>query len=178
MKMRLVTARDLYNKFPPHMQSLSYGKAVKRFIDLNKNIEIGSQFAEIKQPTPQGKKVKLSSFRGKYILLEFWASWCAPCRKENPNLITVYNEYKSRGFEIYGVSLDRNEHAWKKAIADDQLPWLQVSDLKGALGDPALTYGAYAIPSNFLIDPSGKVIARDLRGKAINRKLKELLGHN
>ncbi|MBW0156163.1 MAG: AhpC/TSA family protein [Sediminibacterium sp.] len=172
----LTLTTQLYNKLTPENQKSDDGISINRFINLNKNIEVGKTFADFEQKSIDGNVIRLSSLKGNYILLEFWASWCGPCIRENPNLVKVYTKYKSRGFEIFGVSLDVSAMQWKKAIDKDALPWLNVSDLKGADNEAALIYGVYEIPSNFLIDPSGKIIAKNLRGENLELKLKELLG--
>lgn len=172
----LTHTKQLYDKLSPENQKSDYGAAIYKYIKLNKNIEVGKTFADFEQKSVDGKPIRLSSLKGNYILLEFWASWCGPCIRENPNLVKVYNKYKSRGFEIFGVSLDANAILWKKAIDKDALPWPNVSDLKGSDNEAALIYGVYEIPSNFLIDPGGKIIAKNLRGEELEVKLKELLG--
>ncbi|MFH2143010.1 MAG: TlpA disulfide reductase family protein [Bacteroidota bacterium] len=138
---------------------------------LNQN---GSEALEIAEPDTNGDTIRLSSLRGKYVLLDFWASWCAPCRQENPNLVANYNKYKSKGFEIYSVSLDKDKNAWIKAIKDDKLNWVHVSDLKFWSSYPAMLYKVQSVPANFLIDPDGKIIAQNLRGGALGSKLSEI----
>lgn len=167
--------KKLYYSLTLENRNTDFGIAIDRYISLNKDIQIGKQFEDFAQRSIAGKEVRLSSLMGNYILLEFWASWCGPCIKENPNLIKVYNDFKSSGFEIFAVSLDANEMQWKNAIAKDKLPWLNVSDLKGGANEAALIYGVHEIPSNFLIDPNGKIIAMNLRGEQLRIKLKELL---
>ncbi|MDR3680270.1 MAG: TlpA disulfide reductase family protein [Flavipsychrobacter sp.] len=137
---------------------------------------IGGIAPELKLPEVNGAVVGLSSLRGKYVLLDFWASWCGPCRAENPNVVSAYNKYKDKNFTIYSVSLDNNKDNWEKAIKDDNLSWpTQVSDLAGWNSAAAKTYNIESIPSNFLIDPSGKIIARDLRGDLLDQKLSSIL---
>jgi len=138
---------------------------------------IGKQAPDIAYPGPDGKIYKLSDLKGKYVLLDFWASWCRPCRMESPNLVANYKKYHDKGFEIFQVSLDRNKEAWIKAIKDDNLgSWYHVSDLKYWQSEPAKLYGVRAIPSNFLIDKDGKIIATNLRGPRLGQKLKEIFG--
>lgn len=166
---------ELYQNLSPKMKKTSYGKTINDFITFNKEIKIGGKFVDFEQLNSKGKKVKLSGIKGKYILLEFWGSWCGPCREENPNLVKTYNAYNSKGFEILGVAADNNKEQWLKAIKDDQLPWENVSDLKGDKNTAALIYSISAYPTNFLIDEKGIIIAKNLRGDALNKKLQELL---
>ena len=125
--------------------------------------------------TPEGTPLTLSSLRGKIVLLDFWASWCGPCRRENPNIVKVYQKYKDKGFDILGVSLDKEKSLWVKAIADDQLTWHHVSDLKFWQSEAAVKYGVQAVPCAILIDKEGKIIAKNLRGDELEKKLAELL---
>ena len=120
--------------------------------------------------------MSLTDFRGKYVLVDFWASWCRPCRAENPNVVRVYNQYKDKGFEILGVSLDKSKDAWLKAIEQDKLTWKHVSDLKFWQSEAAQLYGVSSIPYTILLDPEGTIIAQNLRGASLERKLAELLG--
>ena len=136
--------------------------------------ETGSEAPDISLPDPNGNIVKLSSLRGKYVLLDFWASWCRPCRLENPNLVENFMKYYKKGFDIYQVSLDRNQNDWVNAINNDKLVWKQVSDLKYWECVPAKQYGVESIPANFLIDKDGRIIAKNLRGQALGEKLKEI----
>jgi peroxiredoxin len=139
----------------------------------NKPANEGEQAPEITLPDGTGKTVTLSSFRGKFVLVDFWASWCGPCRGENPVVVAAYNRFKDRNFTILGVSLDNNKDAWQKAIKDDGLIWTQVSDLKGWTSAAAVAYSVQSIPANFLIDPNGKIIARNLRGNQLEETLQE-----
>ncbi|NOS94239.1 MAG: TlpA family protein disulfide reductase [Cyclobacteriaceae bacterium] len=137
---------------------------------------VGQLAPEIALPNPSGQIVKLSSLRGKYVLIDFWAKWCGPCRAENPNVVRAYNRFKSKGFEVFGVSLDRNKQEWMQAIQEDGLVWTQVSDLQYFNSQAARDYNIQAIPFSILLDKDGKIIAKNLRGAALERKLEEVLG--
>lgn len=139
-----------------------------------RRFEKGSEVPEIALPSPEGDTITLSSLRGKYVLLDFWASWCSPCRSENPNLVAAYEKYHSRGFEIFQVSLDRSRASWIKAIEDDHLTWIHVSDLQYWNSVVVPIYNIQGIPANFLLDPEGRIIGRDLRGNKLAEKLKEI----
>lgn len=137
-------------------------------------LAVGQPAPEISLPNPEGNLVNLSDLRGKYVLIDFWAAWCRPCREENPNVVRLYNEYKDQGFEVFGVSLDRTKEAWVKAIEDDALTWTHVSDLKYFNSEAASIYQINAIPATYMLDPEGKIIAKDLRGTSLENKLKEI----
>ena len=139
-------------------------------------LAVGMPAPDIALPNPEGDTLRLSSLRGKYVMIDFWAAWCKPCRMENPNVVRLYDQYKDKGFEIYGVSLDRTKDAWVEAIADDQLTWQHVSDLKYFNSEAAALYSINAIPATVLLDKEGKIIAKNLRGEALAAKLAEIFG--
>lgn len=153
-----------------------YYLSLKQRVDDARKLAIGSPAPEITLPNPDGEIVPLSSLRGKYVLIDFWASWCKPCRRENPNVVKMYHEYKDKGFDIYSVSLDREKTHWKMAIEQDGLTWNHVSDLKYFQSEAAALYNIQGIPQTFLIDPDGNIIAKNLRGDALKQKLAEILG--
>ncbi|MGE4569026.1 MAG: redoxin domain-containing protein [Bacteroidales bacterium] len=162
-------------QFDPSIASCDYLVELTATVQKMKSTEVGAVAPDFTQNDPEGKPISLSSFRGKYVLLDFWAAWCGPCRAENPHVVEAFHAYKDKNFTVFGVSLDREKDAWLKAIADDKLEWAQVSDLKFWENEVAVLYGIRSIPSNFLLDPEGKIIARNLRGEALKAKLKELL---
>lgn len=164
-------------KFDKQLQSSFMAKnIISAIADQRKRLQIGpgKQAIEFNQPGVDGKIVKLSDYAGKYVLLDFWASWCGPCRAENPNVLKAYNTFNKKGLEILSVSLDENRAAWLKAVKADKLPWLQVSDLKGWKNEAGSKYMIQSIPENFLIDPSGKIIAKSLRGEQLYKELEKI----
>jgi len=168
------TAEELFAAFPEDLKASAYGQNIQEYLDLAKSVAIGDEYTDFSMSNPKGEELTLSDIKDKYVLLEFWASWCAPCRKENPNLVKTYNQYKDKGFEILGVSLDIDKQYWINAIEDDGLTWPQVSDLKGDQNKAALMYGVSGIPDNFLIGPDGKIVDRKLRGDRLKEKLEEV----
>lgn len=165
----------LFTGLNEEIKNSHFGKQVKEALESAKKTAIGGVAPEFTLTDVSGKPVSLSSFKGKYTLVDFWASWCGPCRQENPAVVKAYNMYKAKGFEILGVSLDEKKESWEKAIKDDKLAWTQVSDLKGWQSDAAALYGVKGIPMNFLLDKEGKIIAKSLRGEDLIKKLGEVL---
>jgi peroxiredoxin len=161
--------------FEKSMPESPYTKALATKLGALRNVTVGNAAPDISLPNPEGKSVSLSSLRGKYVLIDFWASWCGPCRQENPNVVRMYQKYKDKGFEIFGVSLDESREKWLKAIAMDKLTWPHVSDLKGWSSAAAQLYNVQAIPQTLLLDKEGRIIAKNLRGKALEDKLASLL---
>ena len=168
---------SLFKSLTETIRNSSAGKEFSERIDKLKLVAVGAIAPDFTQMTPENQPVKLSDFKGKYVLIDFWASWCGPCRAENPNVVKVYNQYKDNGFTVLGISLDneKGRDAWLKAINKDQLTWTQVSDLKGWYNEVAALYSVKAVPQNFLIDPNGKIIAKNLRGEELAAKLKEII---
>lgn len=165
-----------YSVLSANHKSSQKGEQLNKSIQSYKLTAVGNPVMDFTQNDVNNKPVSTKDFRGKYLLIDFWASWCGPCRAENPHLVKAYEAYRGNGFEILGVSLDdaNKRDAWLKAIADDGLLWTQVSDLKGWKNEAGVLYGIRSIPSNFLIDPDGKIIARNLRGMQVQEKLKEI----
>lgn len=173
------TLDSLKNQLSSEMQNSIYTKVMEERLTAMRNSEVGKPFIEIALPDTAGNVVALSSIikDGKYVLVDFWASWCPPCRAENPNVVKAFKEYGDRGFTVYGVSLDRPnaKDKWIEAINKDSLHWTNVSDLKFWECEPAAAYGVNSIPSNFLISPEGIIVGKNLRGEALDAKLEELL---
>ncbi len=164
------------NKFADKLPDSEYTVALQEQVKKFSLLAVGSEAPEISLPDPDGNVITLSSLRGKYVLIDFWAAWCKPCRAENPNVKKVYAQYNDKGFEILGVSLDRKKEHWVQAIEQDGLPWMHVSDLKYFRSEAAETYKISSIPATYLIDPEGKIVAKGLRGASLRAKLAEIFG--
>ncbi len=170
-----VKMEELYNLLYPEVKATPISQYIAQQVAEAKKNPVGKILPDFIQDDTNGKAVSLSSLRGKYVLVDFWASWCGPCRQENPNVVSVYQKYKKKNFTVLGVSLDKSRQPWLDAIQADKLTWQHVSDLKGWQNAVAQQYEIYSIPQNFLLDPAGKVIAKNLRGSALEQALASLI---
>jgi len=163
----------VYNLYSESIKKSIYGNKLKEYIDELNNPVLctGKQIVDFTMDDIDGSEVSIKEFRNKYVLIDFWASWCGPCRADNPNLVKAYEKYKSEGFEIVGISLDTNKDAWLKAIEKDELSWTNLTDLKGWQNDLAQHYKIKGVPTNILLDRDGKIIEINLRGKRLLEKL-------
>jgi peroxiredoxin len=167
--------RMLFKGLDKKVKKSNDGKIFERYLDALENSSVGKKAPGITQLDLEGEPYSLQDLKGKYVLVDFWASWCPPCREENPNLVATYAEFKDKNFEILGVSLDREFGPWKKAIEDDKLTWKHISDLQYWNSGAAQTYGIKAIPQNVLVNPEGIIIAKNIHGEALKNKLREVL---
>ncbi len=166
---------ELYGILAPGVKTSPIGSYIAKQIEEAKRNPVGKELPDFSQPDTSGKAIALSSLKGKYVLVDFWASWCGPCRQENPNVVSAYHKYKDKNFTVLGVSLDKTKQPWIEAINADQLTWTHISDLKGWNNSVAQQFQIYSIPQNFLLDPTGKVIGKNLRGAALEQKLQAVL---
>jgi len=164
-------AEDIENEFLDNRYVSEFKEEAKKL----KRLAVGQPAPDFESFTPDNKAVRLSDFKGKYVLVDFWASWCAPCRQENPNIVKQYRAFKDKGFTVLGVSLDSNPGSWMRAIKDDGLEWTQVSDLQAWSSDLVLSYRIKAIPTSYLLDPEGRILAKNLRGKELESFLQKTL---
>ena len=167
--------RTYFKKLDKSVRKSKQGKYFEHYLESLENSSVGKKAPGITQFDVSGEPYSLQDLKGKYVLVDFWASWCPPCREENPKLVAIYKDFKDKNFEIFGVSFDKDIAAWKKAIADDQLTWKHVSDLQHWNNGAAGVYGIKAIPQNVLVDPNGIIIARNLHGDDLRKKLEEIL---
>ena len=165
---------SITSKFAPEISKSEYVVKLKELVQEQKKTAVGALAPDFTMNDTEGKPVQLSSLKGKIVLVDFWASWCGPCRQENPNVVKLYQQYHSKGFEILGVSLDKTKEDWLKGIKDDNLTWIHVSDLQFWQNAAARLYSVNAIPQSFLLDKDGKIIGKGLRGEQLAKKLMEL----
>lgn len=168
------TFEKIYNALAPSFKNTPDGRRMAADLKHVRAFAVGRKAANFSQPDVNGKPVSLSSFKGKYVLIDFWASWCAPCRAEFPYLRQAYDQYKDKGFDIFAVSIDDKKDLWVKAMDRNKFPWTEVCDLKGKQNKAAVLYGVSAIPQNYLVGPDGTILAKNLRGNNLPAKLKEI----
>ncbi len=176
----LARAKKIFASFSPELKKYKPGKSIQTKLDkIAKPVaaaaEVGTIAPDFSAPNPDGKSISLKESLGKVTIIDFWASWCNPCRAENPNVVAIYNEFHAKGLNIISISLDKDANKWKEAIAKDKLTWNQVSNLKDFQDPIAITYGVNAIPSTYILDAKGTIIAKDLRGAELKAKISSLL---
>lgn len=171
-------AEEIFHSLSDSLKNLAEAAQVKELFHQKNKVKIGDKAPSIVINNINGKSVSLSNYNGKYVLLDFWASWCLPCRKEHPNLTAIYKQFKGAGFDILSVSIDDQHEEWLQAVREDRLTWEQVADLKADRGEAYHSYGITTIPANFLIDPRGNVIAKDLKGEELKSTIFKLMGDN
>jgi thiol-disulfide isomerase/thioredoxin len=171
-------AQELFLLMDNRTQNTYYGKLVSRYLKLNLNPQIGNKYVDFEQQNLNGEIVEFSEVKGHYTLIEFWASWCGPCRKSYPELKEIYRVYKNRGFEIVGVSIDQNKENWQKAIKGDGLPWVNLTDFMVNDNEAVIIYNVSTVPDNVLIDNQGIIIGRNLENKALAEKLETIFSEN
>jgi thiol-disulfide isomerase/thioredoxin len=164
----------LFNQLTPTVQQSAIGTAIASIIKAIKNTAVGAVPPAFSLKLANGRTVNLNQYKGKYVLIDFWASWCAPCRAENPNLLKAYKKYQSKGLDILSISIDEDRKDWQAAVKQDKLPWAQAVDTRGWKAPVAVDYGIKSIPANFLIGPDGKIIAKNLRGDELDKWLKQI----